>query len=129
MEKNNAEPATPCFHWVSGFSVIISYGHSSTTYKLKLNKGDIKATQGDTGHAQADMVTRVYAHILDEDRKINAMKMEQSFYAARINPDLRGVRPPNAPSDTGNLDLEAFIERLRSAPPDKLAVLTELLSA
>jgi len=52
---------------------------SSTTYKLKLNRGDIKATQGDTGHSQADMVTRVYAHILDEDRKVNAVKMEQAF--------------------------------------------------
>ena len=33
---------------------------------------DIKAVQGDSGHAQADMVTEVYGHILDEDRKKNA---------------------------------------------------------
>lgn len=52
--------------------VFHSLRHSSTTYKLKLNHGDIKATQGDTGHAQADMITRVYAHILDEDRKVAA---------------------------------------------------------
>ena len=45
--------------------VFHSLRHSSTTYKLKLNHGDIKATQGDTGHAQASMVTEVYAHILD----------------------------------------------------------------
>ena len=51
--------------------VFHSLRHSSTTYKLKLNHGDIKATQGDTGHSQADMVTKVYAHILDEDRKVN----------------------------------------------------------
>lgn len=44
--------------------VFHSLRHSSTTYKLKLNHGDIKATQGDTGHAQASMVTEVYAHIL-----------------------------------------------------------------
>lgn len=31
---------------------------------------DIKASQGDTGHAQTDMITEVYSHILDEDRKI-----------------------------------------------------------
>jgi len=101
-----------------------SLRHSSTTYKLKLNKGDIKATQGDTGHSQADMVTRVYAHILDEDRKVNAVKMEQAFYATQANPDLREVK---APAD--NLDLEDFIARLKSAPPDKLAVLAELLRA
>lgn len=64
---------------------------SSTTYKLKLNHGDIKATQGDTGHAQDQMVTEVYTHILDEERKINAQKFETAFYS---NPDLRGVCPP-----------------------------------
>ncbi len=56
--------------------VFHSLRHSSTTYKLKLNHGDLKATQGDTGHAQIDMITNIYAHILDEDRKINAQKFE-----------------------------------------------------
>jgi len=60
--------------------VFHSFRHSSTTYKLKLNHGDIKATQGDTGHSQADMVTEVYSHILDEDRKVNAQKFDESFY-------------------------------------------------
>ena len=41
--------------------VFHSLRHSSTTYKLKLNHGDLKATQGDTGHAQIDMITSVYA--------------------------------------------------------------------
>ena len=40
--------------------VFHSLRHSSTTYKLKLNHGDIKATQGNTGHAQPDMVTEVF---------------------------------------------------------------------
>lgn len=70
--------------------VFHSLRHSSTTYKLKLNKGDLKATQGDTGHAEIDMITKVYAHILDEDRKLNAQKFEAAFYA---NPDLRDVKP------------------------------------
>mgnify|MGYP000031328367 CR=1 FL=1 len=55
--------------------VFHSLRSSSKTYKLKLNHGDIKATQGDTGHAQADMVTEVYAQILDEDRKVNAQSL------------------------------------------------------
>ncbi|WP_441299914.1 site-specific integrase [Breznakia sp. PFB1-11] len=71
--------------------VFHSLRHSSTTYKLKLNHGDLKATQGDTGHAEIDMVTKVYAHILDEDRKVNALKFETAFYS---NPDLRNVHPP-----------------------------------
>lgn len=71
--------------------VFHSLRHSSTTYKLKLNHGDLKATQGDTGHAETDMITKIYAHILDEDRKINAQKFEASFYSA---PDLRKVKAP-----------------------------------
>ena len=38
--------------------------HTSVTYKLKLSGGDIKAVQGDSGHAQADMVTEVYGHTI-----------------------------------------------------------------
>ena len=102
-----------------------SLRHSSTTYKLKLNKGDIKATQGDTGHSQADMVTRVYAHILDEDRKVNAVKMEQAFYSPNANPDLRSVKPP-AEETSDDLNLESFISKLRSASPERLAVLAKL---
>ena len=49
--------------------VFHSFRHMSVTYKLKLNGGDIKAVQGDSGHAQADMVTEVYSHIIDEDRR------------------------------------------------------------
>lgn len=67
--------------------VFHSIRHSSTTYKLKLTNGDIKAVQGDTGHAQASMVTERYAHILDEDRKANAQKFEEAFYSgAQLNP-------------------------------------------
>ncbi len=83
--------------------VFHSLRHSSTTYKLKLNHGNIKATQGDAGHAQAQMVTEVYAHILDEERKINAQKFEIAFYA---NPDMRQAEQelnPPAPEQEPNL--------------------------
>lgn len=94
--------------------VFHSLRHSSTTYKLKLNHGDLKATQGDTGHAEIDMITSVYAHILDEDRKINAQKFETAFYA---NPDLRNVRPPEKPKEEAPiLDLESLVEQLRQSP-------------
>ena len=35
----------------------LSLRHSSITYKLKLNGGDVKAVQGDSGHSQTSMVT------------------------------------------------------------------------
>lgn len=92
--------------------VFHSLRHSSATYKLKLNHGDLKATQGDTGHAQAQMLTEIYAHILDEDRKINAQKFEAAFYS---NPDLRGVRPPE-PAAPVTLDIAALVEQLQQSP-------------
>lgn len=95
--------------------VFHSLRHSSTTYKLKLNHGDIKATQGDTGHAQADMITQVYSHILDEDRKINAQKFETAFYGTR---NLRDVKPPQEPAQEPqqNVDLASLIEQLKKNP-------------
>lgn len=47
--------------------VFHSLRHSSITYKLKLNGGDMKSVQGDSGHAQVKMVADVYSHIIDED--------------------------------------------------------------
>lgn len=93
--------------------VFHSLRHSSTTYKLKLNHGDLKATQGDTGHAEIDMITKVYAHILDEDRKINAQKFESAFYS---NPDLRSVKPPQETPQPAQIDLTALIEQLQQSP-------------
>lgn len=93
--------------------VFHSLRHSSTTYKLKLNHGDLKATQGDTGHAEIDMITKVYAHILDEDRKINAQKFETAFYS---NPDLRQSKPPQQQSETPSVDINLLIEQLKHSP-------------
>lgn len=100
---------------------------SSTTYKLKLNHGDLKATQGDTGHAEIDMITSIYAHILDEDRKVNAQKFETTFYA---KPDLRNVRPPEEPtkSEPVTLDLESLVAQLQKSP-ELASALAALIAA
>lgn len=60
--------------------VFHSLRHSSTSLKLKLSKGNIKAVQGDTGHAEARMVTDTYAHSFDEDRKLIAHEMDSEFF-------------------------------------------------
>lgn len=60
--------------------VFHSLRHSSTSLKLKLSGGDIKAVQGDTGHAQSNMVTDVYSHIMNEDRKRLAKKVDAEFF-------------------------------------------------
>ena len=104
--------------------VFHSLRHSSTTYKLKLNHGDLKATQGDTGHAQIDMITDIYAHILDEDRKVNAMKFETSFY--NIKADLRNVQAPQ--EEQAALDVSALIEQLQKSL-ELLQTLSQLIAA
>lgn len=76
IEDNNLPPVV--FH---------SLRHSSVTYKLKLNGGDIKSVQGDSGHSQTSMVTDVYSHIIDEDRKMNAVRFEQAFYSGECDVD------------------------------------------
>ncbi len=101
--KRNAELPNVVFH---------SLRHSSVTYKLKLNNGDLKATQGDSGHAQVQMLTEIYAHILDEDRRVNAQKFEAAFYS---NPDLRDVRPPE-PAAPPPLDVAALVDQLQKSP-------------
>lgn len=102
--------------------VFHSLRHSSTTYKLKLNHGDLKATQGDTGHAQIDMITDVYAHILDEDRKINAQKFEQAFYSQQMGNPLRNVKV----QEETNPELNNLITALEQSP-ELVEMLTQVL--
>ena len=70
-----------------------------TVYKLlkrnefswtKLDGGDIKAVQGDSGHSQINMVTDVYSHIIDDDRRKNAEMFEDAFYGKKdLDPQIR----------------------------------------
>lgn len=93
--------------------MMVSY--FSVTYKLKLNNGDIKAVQGDSGHSQTDMVTDVYSHIIDEDRKKNAELFEDAFYK-KNNLD------PNMVSE--EVDMELLMKAL--ANPEMRALLNSL---
>ena len=72
-----------------GFRPVVfhSLRHSSTSLKLKLSRGNIKAVQGDTGHAEARMVTDTYAHGFDADRKLIAHEMDTGFFAKVDNTD------------------------------------------
>ena len=46
-----------------------------------MSRGNIKAVQGDTGHAEARMVTDTYAHGFDADRKMIAREMDTGFFS------------------------------------------------
>ena len=92
-----------------------SLRHLSTGYKLVCSHGDVKSVQGDTGHSRAEMVTDVYAHIVDEDRRNNARRCEADFYA---NLNLRSdYRHDNRRDDNpANIDLRALLVQLRNDP-------------
>ena len=111
--------------------VFHSFRHSSVTYKLKLNGGDIKSVQGDSGHAQTDMVTDVYSHIIDEDRRKNAELFEEAFYKRKnLNPNLYGIYPkePETPKVTvpENID-PVLLQKVLSNP--EMAALVNALAA
>lgn len=84
-----------------------------------MNHGDIKATQGDTGHSQADMVTEVYSHILDEDRKINAQKFDDSFYK-KLGDGIDHVEKTKK-----KVDIDSLVDALKNDPK----LMTQLIEA
>lgn len=106
--------------------VFHSLRHTSVTYKLKLSGGDIKAVQGDSGHAQADMVTEVYGHIIDEDRRKNVEMMENAFYnKENLNPKMKGDKGDSRKIEVPDgVDAELLMKVL--ANPEMTALLTSL---
>ena len=92
---------------------------------LKLNGGDIKAVQGDSGHAQADMVTEVYSHIIDEDRRRNATLLEDSFYNRKnLNPQIHDTEKRTMMEVPEGVDAELLAKVLSN--PEMAVLLTSL---
>lgn len=103
--------------------VFHSLRHTSVTYKL--NGGDIKAVQGDSGHAQVNMVTDVYSHILDDDRKKNAELFEDAFYGKKeTDPQMHRKMPENTLKVPEGVDAELLAKVLSN--PEMAALLTSL---
>ena len=117
IEEHNLPPVV--FH---------SLRHSSVTYKLKLNGGDIKAVQGDSGHSQVDMVTDVYSHIIDEDRRRNAELFEEAFYEKKnLDPKMREETTTQTVDVPDDVDAELLAKVL--ANPEMKALLASLAKA
>ena len=106
--------------------VFHSLRHTSVTYKLKLNSGDIKAVQGDSGHSQINMVTDVYSHIIDDDRRRNATMFEDAFFGKKdLDPKLRkNDKGENVMTVPEGVDAELLAKVL--ANPEMAALLTSL---
>ena len=106
--------------------VFHSLRHSSITYKLKLNGGDVKSVQGDSGHAQAKMVTDQYSHILDDDRRMNAQRFEEAFYSGKRKEAQRAQAEALNQADA-SADLAALAKLL--ANPETAGLLKALVKA
>lgn len=61
--------------------VFHSIRSTSTTYKLRVSGGDIKAVQGENGQKDPKMVTHQYSRIIDEDRIRIAEAINDDFYS------------------------------------------------
>lgn len=104
--------------------VFHSIRHTSTTYKLMLSGGDIKGVQGDTGHAQATMVTERYAHILDDNRRVNAERFQQQFYSSPVSEE-----PAKQPDPVQELDAggkQALLLKLLAESPEMASMIKSL---
>ena len=92
---------------------------------MKLNGGDIKAVQGDSGHSKVNMVTDVYSHILDEDRKKNARLFEEAFYEKKnLNPQMYETPEGKLMSVPDGVDAELLAKVLSN--PEMVALLASL---
>lgn len=93
---------------------------------MKLNGGDIKEVQGDSGHSQINMVTDVYSHIIDEDRRENAELFEEAFYEKKnLNPQLRETQAVPTTAISEGVDPELLMKVLEN--PEMAALLTSLV--
>ena len=115
IEKNNLPKVV--FH---------SIRHSSITYKLKLNGGDIKSVQGDSGHAQAQMVTDQYSHILDDDRKNNAALFEKAFYSGKGSDSIESPAETGSEAKAANSGVDPDLLAKILSNPEMAALLTSL---
>ena len=106
------------------FPRIVFHGlrHSSATYQLMISGGDVKAVQGTTGHASADMLVNTYAHIQQSSRKELGRKFEESFYKEADKP----AQTP-APAGEATISMAALLKLLKDADPKMKAKLRLLL--
>ena len=110
------------------FTRIVFHGlrHSSATYQLMISGGDVKAVQGTTGHASANLLVNTYAHIQQDSRKKLGKKFEEGFY--KPGATLVQAAPVEAEP---TISVSALLELLKDADPSvkaqlRLALLTRI---
>ena len=101
--------------------VFHSLRHSSITYKLKLNGGDMKSVQRRFRSCTGQDGSGCLPHIIDDDRRLNAERMEAAFYSGRqATPE--PVQP--AATESSADDKELLLKLLQN--PEMAALLKSL---
>jgi integrase len=92
--------------------VFHSLRHSSATYKLKLTNGSMKDLQAEGGWSTTEMIARVYAHSIEEDRKSIAQKFDGAFYGgAGFDKNTQTEHLPNS-----SMDVSALVAMVQANP-------------
>ena len=78
---------------------------------VMISGGDIKAVQGTTGHASADMLVNTYAHIQQSSRVELGKKFESGFYAKPDTSSPQAVPAAGEPT----ISMTALLELLKDA--------------
>jgi len=105
--------------------VFHSIRHASVTYKLVLSGGNIKAVQGDSGHAQAGMITDLYAHITDGSRKKLASSMNNSLSWGGMKQSIKGDDAPDVIELPQGVDREILASIL--ANPEVMSLISTIV--
>ena len=113
------------------FEKIVFHGlrHSSATYQLIESGGNIKAVQGNTGHATTGILMDTYAHTQDKPRLELTEKIEADFYSQNV-----GSKPGSAPEkqnlpDASQITPEVMLTVVRQMNPEQRREFTRLLFA
>ena len=105
--------------------------HSATQYKLEVSGGDIKAVQGENGHASAQMVTDVYSHVSDPRRQLLHDKMNADFYGQKVETGQMASLPSDVLQAmmTSEDTQQFFMQAIMQNPEMQKTLLVALLSS
>lgn len=111
---------TSCGQYLEGKKQVLS----DKQKQRLLSGGDVKAVQGTTGHASANLLVNTYAHIQQDSRKKLGKKFEEGFYKPIES------APQSVPAEAEpTISVSALVKLLKDADPAvksqlRLALLT-----
>ena len=113
------------------FSLTEEGGKGINMASIRERKGKFNVIynyKDDSGHSQVDMVTDVYSHIIDEERRRNAELFEEAFYEKKnLDPKMHDETTSQTVDVPDDVDAELLAKVL--ANPEMKATLASLVKA